>query len=245
MVVSKKTPKPYRLPRGKVLVLRTCNKDLSSHGGFQWKDSGVVSCDDWSEVAECGRGLHGLLWGQGDGSLLNWNEDARWIVAEVAANSIVDLHGKVKFPKCKVVYCGAKEGAVALISLFAPAGTFVAGGTATAGDEGTATAGYRGIATAGYGGIATAGYRGTATAGHGGTATAGYGGIATAGDRGIATAGYGGIATAGDRGTAIIKHWDSIAERYRMVLLYPGENGIKANVKYRLDESGSPVEVVG
>lgn len=186
-------------------MLRTCNKDLSSRGGFQWKDFGVVSCDDWSEVAECGRGLHGLLWGQGDGLLLNWNEDAKWVVAEVTANSIVDLYGKVKFPKCKVVYCGAKKGAVALISLFAPAGTVVVGGTATAGDGGTAIAG--------YGGTAIAGYRGTATAGY--------------------------------RGTAIIKHWDSIAGRYRMVLLYPGENGIKANVKYRLDESGNPVEVMG
>ncbi len=31
----------------KVLVLRTCDKNLKSHNGFQWPESGEVSTPDW------------------------------------------------------------------------------------------------------------------------------------------------------------------------------------------------------
>ena len=46
-------------------------------------------------VERCGNGLHGLLWGEGDGTLLNWAPDARWLVVEVDASTIVALSGKV------------------------------------------------------------------------------------------------------------------------------------------------------
>ena len=130
-------------------------------------------------------------------------------------------------------------------------GTAIAGygGTATAGDDGTATAANRGTAIAGYGGTATAGNRGTATAGYGGTATAGDDGTATAGNWGTATAGYGGTATAGkwgtatagDGGTLILRWWDGC--RDRTVVGHVGENGILANVAYRLNENGKMVKV--
>ncbi|WP_438396400.1 DUF7666 domain-containing protein [Caballeronia sp. DA-9] len=134
-------------------------------------------------------------------------------------------------------------------------GTATAGdrGTATAGYSGTATAGYSGTATAGYSGTATAGALGTATAGDRGTATAGALGTATAGDRGTATAGYSGTATAGalgtatagDRGTATagyrgeirVRWYDDKNDRYRTVIGYVGEDGIEANVAYRLDDN--------
>ena len=76
-------------------------------------------------------------------------------------------------------------------------------------------------------------YGGTATAGYGGTATAGNGGTATAGDRGTATA--------GDGGNLVVKFWDG--NRYRFTIGYVGENGIKSNTNYRLDEKGNFVEV--
>jgi hypothetical protein len=125
-------------------------------------------------------------------------------------------------------------------------GTATAGdrGTATAGDSGTATAGDRGTATAGDRGTATAGYSGTATAGDSGTATAGDSGTATAGDRGTATAGYSGTATAGEDGVIVILRWDGVAGRYRRVIGEVGQNGIKANVPYVLDESGKLIEKI-
>ena len=231
-----------------VLVLRTCAADMSAYGGFVWPESGPVECPDWDPEPECGNGLHGALWGEGDGNLLDWSEDARWLVIEVPAHTvvdIVDLGGKVKFPRGNVVYCGDRQGAAAYIQR---PGRAVIGGTATAGHGGMAAAGRYGEATAGrYGtatagdcGTATAGRYGTATAGDRGTATAGVRGMATAGDHGTATAGYygtatagiGGIATAGEGGVIQLAWWDGT--RRRVAVGYVGEDGIRAGVAYRV-----------
>ena len=192
-----------------VLVLRTCNPDMTSHRGFRWPESGPVACTDWSAEPSCGGGLHGLLWGEGDGALLNWSEDARWLVVEVPATSLVDLAGKVKFPAGVVVHCGDRMSSTEFLAANGAPGRAVTGGTATAGDEGTATAGDRG------------------------TATAGDMGTATAGDMGTATAGYEGTATAGDMGTLLIRWWDNKAGRYRIACGYTGEDGLKPNTPYR------------
>ena len=88
-----------------VLVLRTCKADLTSYGGFRWPESGPAEAPDWRPDAECGRGLHGLLWGEGDGSLLDWSAGAKWLVVEVEAADIIDLGGKVKFPRGVVAHC--------------------------------------------------------------------------------------------------------------------------------------------
>ena len=59
-----------------------------------------------------------------------------------------------------------------------------------------------------------------------GTATAGYSGTATAGKLGTATA--------GDSGEIRIRYYDGGAERYRVLVGYVGEAGIKPNVAYRV-----------
>jgi hypothetical protein len=308
-------------PPATVLVLRTCDKDMQAHGGFVWPKKGLVAAPDWKPRAECGNGLHGFLWGEGDGSLASWDESAKWLVVEVEEASIVQLSGKVKFPRGVVVHCGDRLSATTYIAEHGASGRAIVGGTATAGARGTATAGYAGTATAGDSGTATAGYagtatagdsgtatagargtatagdsgtatagaRGTATAGYAGTATAGYAGTATAGARGTATAGdsgtatagargtatagdsgtatagdsgtatagdsgtatagyagtatagYAGTATAGARGTIQIRCW--VNDRYRIVTGYVGEEGILANVKYRLNEDRKLVPV--
>lgn len=66
----------------KSLMLRTCTAEMKSYNNFQWPESGPVSCDDWDPTPCCGGGLHGLLWGEGNASLLNWGEDG--IEADVA-----------------------------------------------------------------------------------------------------------------------------------------------------------------
>jgi hypothetical protein len=200
-----------------VLVLRTCNADLTSYNGFQWPESGSVECPDWSPEPICGNGLHGLLWGEGSPGYLNLQDSAKWLVVEVASADIVDVDGKVKFPRGTVVYCGDRTGATEYLYSHGAAGKPVVYGTATAGDYGTATAGDYGTATAGDGGTATAGDGGTATAGDGGTATAGY------------------------RGCICIAHWNG--KRYKMRVAEVGEGGLKPNVKYRLNDAGEFVEV--
>ncbi len=181
-----------------VLVMRTCNADLTSYGGFQWPESGHVAAPDWNPVPECGNGLHGLLWGCGNAQLLSWDEDAKWLVVAVDEESIVHLDDKVKFLEGEVVYCGNRTGAAMMIAADPrAAGKPIICGTATAGYKGTATAGDAGTATAGEYGTATAGEYGTATAGDAGTATAGEYGTATAGYKGTAAGGYEGTAAAG------------------------------------------------
>jgi hypothetical protein len=61
------------------------NENNQSRNNFQWPLKGKVKCPDFEPTAECGHGLHGLLWGQGDSCLLNWDADAKWCVVEVDA----------------------------------------------------------------------------------------------------------------------------------------------------------------
>jgi hypothetical protein len=150
--------------------------------------------------------------------LLDWSDDAVWIVASVKKAEIVDLGGKIKVPRCKIVHVGNRESATRFLSDAGIVGPIV-GGTATAGKWGTATAGYEG------------------------TATAGHEGTATAGDGGTATAGYEGTATAGDKGTLIIRRWDG--KRYRTVVGYIGENGLEPDTPYKLNEAGKFVKADG
>jgi len=70
-----------------------------------------------------------------------------------------------------------------------------------------------------------------------GTATAGYRGTATAGESGTATAGESGTATAGNYGEIRIQWWDSKAQRYRTKIGYVGEDGIKPDTAYRLNDN--------
>jgi hypothetical protein len=132
---------PFVLRDGHALVLRTCAADLSSYNGFTWPNAGPVECPDWNPRAECGNGLHGLLWGIGDGSLLNWDADAKWLVVDVVSADVVEIGAKVKFPRCEVAFCGSKDAAVAMLIAHGADPSKVVAGTATAGDYGTATAG--------------------------------------------------------------------------------------------------------
>ena len=190
----------------KILMLRTCNADMSSYNGFLWPESGPVECPDWDPEPKCGHGLHGLPWGEGDGVLLNWDLDAKWLVWEAEASAVVDIGGKSKAPKGTVVHCGDRKSATDFILANGGTGKAVVGAVVSAGNHGTATVGDRG------------------------TATAGDRGTATAGDYGTATAGYGGTATVGEKGRIQVEWWDG--ERRRLAVGYVGEDGIEAGKPY-------------
>ena len=152
MTGSKRKPAAEKSTPAHVLVLRVCRPNGESHNGFRWPMHGPVKCDDWDPTPECGGGLHGWLWGEGDASAASWDlnaTDNRWLVVRVRADEIVDLSGKVKFPRGTVVHCGTAETATAYLVAHGGAGRAIIRGTATAGDYGTATAGDYGTATAG------------------------------------------------------------------------------------------------
>ena len=129
------------------LVLRTCCADGSSRGGFVWPKSGPVECPPqgadpgahWDPYPKCGNGLHGALWGEGEGSFLDWSSDARWLVVRVLVADVVDLRGKVKFPRGWVEHCGDREGATRYLVEHGGAGRAVIGVSLTGGDHSTLT----------------------------------------------------------------------------------------------------------
>ena len=149
-----------RMLRGRALMIRTCKADMTAHGGFLWPKSGEVSAPDWSPRKECGFGLHGLLWGRGDWSLLNHNASAVWLAVEIVESEIVDLDGKIKVPRGWVVACGKREDVEEYIATRLPAklrpkqvkasGDY--GQASASGDKGEALAGQDGEAVAGTNG---------------------------------------------------------------------------------------------
>ena len=115
-----KTAKAISAEPSKVLVLRTCPPDMvarGSHEGvtwaFQWPRSGPVECPDWDPTPKCAHGLHGLLWGDGDWSLLQEKDDSVWLVVEVDSADLVKIDSsKVKFRRGIVAFAGAKGAAI-------------------------------------------------------------------------------------------------------------------------------------
>jgi hypothetical protein len=220
-------------PTKYVYVLRTCNKDLSSHKGFAWKPKGEVKAPDWDAKPECGHGLHGLLWGDGNAGLLDWSPGAAWLVCKVAAKDIVDIDGKVKFPKCKVVFCGDRKGATDYIIACGADPSKVVGAFLTGGDGATLTGGDGATLTGGDGATLTGGDWATLTGGYRATLTGGYGATLTGGDWATLTGGYGATLTGGDWATLNWKVWDG--KYYRMHTAYVGEKGIKKDTPYTFD----------
>jgi hypothetical protein len=125
-------------------------------------------------------------------------------------------------------------------------------GKATAGDNGTATTKSYGVSTSGRYGRSVSRDYGIANAGDYGTATAGDRGTANAGDYGIANAGRYGKAAAGQEGIIRLEYYlkkgttqlEDKSSRYTGIITgYIGEDGLKPNVFYELDENHQFVEV--
>jgi hypothetical protein len=236
----------------KVLVLRTCTAEMGgTHQlakGFVWPESGPVACSDWNPEPICGYGLHGLLWGCGDGSLLAFNNaTAKWLVVEVLASEIVLLEGgsKVKFPRGEVVFCGDRKGATDFIYSLKPGA--VAGVSTIVADQQSALGGYASTVTGGDASTVTGGYASTVTGGARSKVTGGARSKVTGGDASTVTGGYastvtGGYAstvTGGDDSTLCLRHWDG--KRWRLLIGYVGESGIEPGKPYKVNAQGEIV----
>ena len=131
--------------------------------------------------------------------------------------------------------------------------------TLTGGDHSTMTGGHRSTLTGGDHSTMTGGHRSTLTGGDHSTMTGGDGSILTGGDHSTMTGGDGSILTGGDHSTMTggdgsiligghrselrIRYWDSAADRYRTAIAYVGEDGIKPNTAYKLDDNHQFMEV--
>jgi hypothetical protein len=206
-----------------MLFLRTTDKDGKSYGGFQWplEVGATVTAPDWDAKPVCGKGLHGLLNGEGDASHLSPGDDAIWWIVE--ATDAVDLLGKHKFQTCKVIAFGKRSEVTPMLrrmtgtavhylmetagnrsTLTGGDGSTLTGGdrsTLTGGDYSTLTGGDGSTLTGGDRSTLTGGDRSTLTGGDGSTLTGGDGSTLTGGDYSTLTGGYGSTLTGGDRST--------------------------------------------
>ena len=208
----------------KVLILRACRQDRTSHKEFQWPESSPVEAPDWSPKPECGRGLHGLLWGEGNSSHLAMYGNPLWQVVEVDSSDIIDLDGKVKFPRGEVIYTGTREGATGLIYKSAPNGTIIHYLSLTGGNHSTLTGGEYSTLTGGN--------HSTLTGGDNSTLTGGYNSALTGGEYSTLTGGYDSTLTGG-YGSVVVWVWHEIG-RKRVKSFEVGIDGVEPNVPYRL-----------
>ena len=244
----------------KVLCLRTCPPDMVARGKidgvtweFQWPRSGPVACSDWDPTPTCGHGLHGLLWGDGDWSLLKDEPDTVWMVVAVDSADIVKIdEHKVKFSKGEVVFAGAKGEALACVLCSSEAMTEAqraarewgekCGNLSTAASSGdyskaASSGNYSTAASSGHSSKAASSgdYSTAASSGHSSTAaSSGHSGIA-------ASIGNNGMAKAGPLGLVIVTYWVEADKRYDACVGKVGVNGVKPDVWYRV-QNGKLVE---
>jgi len=148
---------------------------------------------------------------------------AKWLVLSVDTDTILHLWGKVKFPRAEVIHVGDMKSASDVILATGFIGPVI-GATVTGGDYATVTGGD--CATV------TGGNYATVTGGNYATVTGGY--------RATVTGGNYATVTGGNRAVLLLCFCDG---RKRVVTAYVGENGIKPNTPYRLNDAHEFEEV--
>jgi len=254
-------------------IIRTVREDFTSYNNFQWPKSGQVKADDFKPTLECGNGLHGLRIGQQNpGTWYDYGIALLLQVPSSTIIDLED-NDKCKFPECKIVMSGNMveitnylykeniniEGLYLRTQISNKSEKWIGGygstltagdySTLTAGDGSTLTAGDGSTLTAGYNSTLTAGYNSTLTAGNWSTLTAGDYSTLTAGDYSTLTAGNGSTLTAGNDSTLTAGDYSTLTCRYndgnkcRLATAYVGENGIKPNQAYKVNNKGEFYEV--
>jgi len=207
--------------------LRTSKMDGTSHGGYQWPDSGWAEAPDWNLRPECGGGLHFLKNGAGDADLLIWNADSLWQAVISFEDETVDIRtGKSKAMRCFVAASGSRAEATQLIYKHAPPGTAIHGliltggyrATLTGGDRATLTGGHRATLTGGHRAMLTGGNRATLTGGDRAMLTGGHRAMLTGGDDSTLTGGDGATLTGGDDSTLTGGHRATLTGGHRAML---------------------------
>ena len=232
-----------------VYALKTVQSDLTSYDGFKWKRRGIVTSPDWHPDPVCGGGLHAFLRGEGHGSLADWSTDALWLVLKIPEGTYVDLGGKIKFPRCTVVFCGDRKSATDKLQALGCNGPII-GAYKVGGYRSTVSGGYGSTVCGGYGSTVSGGDRSTVCGGYGSTVSGGHGSTVSGGDRSTVSGGYESTVSGGDRSTVsggdrstvsggdgsvlTLSYYAGV--RRRLVTRYVGEDGIKANTMYRLND---------
>ena len=247
----------------KVLVLRVNDKNgRAYYNGFQYplKTRTWVEAPDWKPTKECGNGLHGFLYGEGDGRLANWKYDDLWYVLSVNEDELIILgEDKVKYKKGYVLYIGNRKDAADYIYKRTK-GKKVIGGICV--DNKNAISGYRGISlseensSSGKEGISiTNGCKGASNSNDNGVSLAtGLGSESNSLDYGISVTLYNGKSTSknfgtsigfegcvvksGLRGNIILQYYDPKSGFYRFATAFVDGIKIKPDTWYKVNDKG-------
>lgn len=182
-----------------------------------WELWSVAQDISWNSLDD-GKGIYGLLWGEGDGASLG-SVGAEWMIVAVDKREVVYFDRRVKVPRCYVMAMGCHDYMINTLVNACPGHAVVHsnitvgacstalvgdGGRAESGDNGQSLAGDSGKAYTGHKGFAKSGDYGKSTAGNFGTAISGDWGCSVVGDNGVAITGIGGVARAGKYGLASV-----------------------------------------
>jgi len=217
----KQIPKKYT-----AYMLQTCNRDMTSYEGFKWKKRGYVEAPDWNDKAECGSGLHGLLWGCGDADSCDLNPSAVWLVCKIDMRTVVDLIHNIKVPYCSVVFAGDRDSAVSKIISLGAQDKSVVFARKIGGHYSTLNGGCHSVLSGGCHSVLSGGDYSVLNGGDDS--------VLIGKEHSVLSGGYG--------STLSVEYCDG--RRYRIAIGYVGE-GLKAGVAYKLGNNGKFIEAKG
>ena len=182
--------------------------------------------------------------------MASWAEDARWLVVAVDQATIVDLGGKVKFPRGEVVACGSRFDATTYLAEHGGFGRAIIGVSLTGGDYSTLTGGGRSTLTGGDESKLTGGHSSRLTGGDWSTLTGGHSSTLTGGYESKLIGGYGSKLTGGDEstltggnGSKLIFRWRDQHGAQQVLVGVVGRNQLIPGTAYRVSDKGEIVPV--
>ena len=231
--------------------------------GFQYPELGEVEAPDFDPKPECGHGLHGFLWGKGNGALAFYTGTEVWKVIAVEENgNLIHIdQEKVKFKNGTIVFSGTRKEATDFLRPLLPQemvdktiiGEFLQVGdgektiggdysTVSGGNHSTISGGYSSTVSGGNHSTISGGSASTVSGGYGSTVSGGHGSTVSGGDYSTVSGGNHSIVSGGDSSTVSggdssqlrITHWNG--NKYRTAIAYVGENEIEPNTKYHINQ---------
>ena len=232
---------PEIAPENKILVLRTCTRNdqgqLTGYGGFPWPESGPVTAPErwnpeWGKQPDdlilgygldiqCGGGLHGISEIDDDWGMLNWDIGAQAMIVATDATKLIRVGAKIKFQFGIVErLVSLAQGICQMFCTKERIDKLVESIKSDCPD-------YSQLAASGHSSqlAASGDYSKLAASGHSSV-------VIAASPNSSAKAGNNGV---------IALSW-SDGTRPRITVGYIGENGIKADTTYKLDNQGNLIE---
>ncbi len=105
-----------------ILVLRVCNSNGKSYGGFQWplEVGTILESTDWNDDIYLGGGFIGLPRGEGNPHYIHSELNTQWVLLAVDTTKY-----NCNFKSGRIVYIGTKEEALDIIQEMAPENSYI------------------------------------------------------------------------------------------------------------------------